>query len=71
MQSGGWVQEEEEGLNTAMADWMAAMSSRTVGHHHLLPAAAGLTSFSTRQIFVDHLSCGGHSTRHSEGQAAM
>lgn len=38
------MQQVREGLSTAMADWMAAMGSRTVGHHHLLPAAARLTS---------------------------
>lgn len=34
-----------EGLSTAMADLTEAVSSRDVGHHHLLPAAARLTSF--------------------------
>lgn len=45
MQAGGWVQQKREGLSTAVADWMAAMSSRAVGHRHLLPAAARLTLF--------------------------
>lgn len=35
--------------------------------HHLLSAADRLTSLFIQQIFIDHLSCGGHSTRHSEG----
>ena len=32
------------------------------GCRRLLPAAARLTSFFTQPIFIDHLSCGGHST---------
>lgn len=31
-------------------DWMAAGSNRAVGHHHLLPAAARLTSLYTTNI---------------------
>ena len=71
MQAGRWVQQEWEGLNAAMADWMAATSSRAVGHCHLLPAAARLTSFFIWQIFIDHLACGGHSTGHSEGHTGV
>lgn len=52
-------------------DWTAARSSGAVGHCHLLPAAARLTSLFLQQIFIDHLSCGGHSTRHSEGHPGI